>query len=150
MKGTAINIQAELISITREIRDKRMGRACKGGRTMKSRRFFFFFALTQNPFDPSRHCIPLSKGRKMGGGCASRNFLIEEKKLYLNGPCKSVASRWRSRITYTVESCYANSQQRFVFLPPGIRLEKGCPIHAKDSTVVRSILRTWKSESCTF
>lgn len=47
MKGTAINIQAELISITREIRDKRMGRACKGGRTMKSRRFFFFFALTQ-------------------------------------------------------------------------------------------------------
>lgn len=79
------------------------------------------------------------------GDCASRNFLIEEKKLYLNGPCKSVASRWRFRITYTVESCYANFQQRFVF-PPGIRLEKGCPIPVKDSIVARSILSPYMEE----
>ena len=66
----------------------------------------------------------------------SRNFLIEEKKLYLNGPCKSVASLWRCRITYTAESCYANSRQRFAF-PAGARSENDCSIPAKDSMAVR-------------
>ena len=104
---TAINTQAELISITCEIRGKRMGRCKERWRKDGESSIFlpFPFSLTL--------LIHLVIHPRVEGGCASRNFLIGEKKLHLNGPCKSVASRWRSRITYTVESCYANSQATF-------------------------------------
>lgn len=108
------------------------------------------------PFNPPR-CCGAQHIQTAGGWVVekegevtlaySRNFLIEEKKLYLNGPCKSVASLWRCRITYTAESCYANSRQRFAF-PAGARLENDCSIPAKDSTAVRSIVRPCTVENC--